>query len=291
MKFILGTKIEMTQIWKGENVIAVTKVQAGPCSIVQIKNKKNDGYEAAQIGFGEKKAKNIKKPQQGHLEKVKLNLRYLKEFSIEGEKNDLKIGDVITVGTFAEGDTIQVTGVSKGKGFQGGVKRHGFSGQNKSHGTKDQVRMPGSIGATDAQHVFKGKRMAGHMGDDRVTTKNLKIVEIDKINNILFISGAVPGARNGLVMISGEGALEVNEKLIMNNEKLDNQNTEEIKTEAVETPVVVEEVKVEEEKLSEPLINTESADNTEIKIEEIKIETPVVEEVKIEETKKEEGIV
>lgn len=199
MKFIIGKKIDMTQVWKGEKAIAVTRVQAGPCVIVQVKNNGKDGYEAAQIGFGEKKEKNINKPQKGHFKKLG-NFRYLKEFRTE--IGDLKVGDVIKVDTFKEGDNIQVEGISKGKGFQGVVKRHGFHGQDKTHGTKDQLRMPGSAGATGPAHVFKGMRMSGRMGNDKITTKNLEIVEVDKENNILLIKGSAPGARNGLVLIS-----------------------------------------------------------------------------------------
>jgi large subunit ribosomal protein L3 len=254
MKFIIGKKIEMTQLWRGDDMIAVTRVQAGPCVVVQVKEKKKDGYEAVQIGYGEKKEKNIKKPQKGHLkklkiknEKFKINLRYLKEFRIvDKEAAVLKAGDVIDVNTFAAGDIVKVTGTSKGKGFAGVVKRHGFHGHNATHGTKDQVRMPGSIGAGGVQRVFKGKRMGGHMGAARVTTSNLEIIEVDKENNILLIKGAVPGARNSLVMISGKGELKTisNEQLTINNKK-EEDKVEEI-VEAVEAPVV-EEAKNEEE--------------------------------------------
>ena len=193
MKFILGAKIEMTQIWKGNDVVAVTKVQVGPCVVTQVKDNNKDGYNAAQIGYGEKKEKNIAKPQKGHLaklktqnSKLKTNLRYLKEFRITDDVN-LNIGDVIDASAFEQGDIVKVSGTSKGRGFQGVVKRHGFHGQNKSHGTKDQLRMPGSIGATGPAHVFKGVRMPGRMGGDKVSVNNLEIVEIDKENNILYI--------------------------------------------------------------------------------------------------------
>lgn len=203
----------MTQVWRGEKVIAVTRVQAGPCPVVQLKTEAGDGYGAVQLGFGFRKEKNIKKPQTGHLKKTGMvpndgkNLRYLREFRCETE--NLKAGDVIAVDTFATGDTVKVVGTSKGKGFQGGVKRHGWHGHNTSHGTKDQVRTSGSIGAGGIQHVLKGMRMAGRMGNSRSTVSNLKIVEIDRENNVLYISGAVPGARNSLVLISGEGELKV----------------------------------------------------------------------------------
>ncbi len=214
MKFIIGKKIEMTQVWRGDKVIAVTRLQAGPCPVVQVKNKEKDSYSAVQLGFGEKKEKNTKKPQKGHLNKlkvqnpnVKTNLKYLREF--RSEARDLKIGDVIDVSTFSPGDNVQVIGTSKGRGFAGSVKRHGFHGHNTSHGTKDQVRTSGSIGATGPQHVFKGTRMPGRMGGGQVTVKNLEVIEIDQANNILLVKGAVPGARNSLVLISGEGELKI----------------------------------------------------------------------------------
>jgi len=208
MKFILGKKIEMMQKFKetGE-VVPVTVVSAGPCVITQIKVQNKDGYEAVQVGFGEKKK--INKPLKGHLKNLG-NFRYLREFRLSSnELEKIKVGDKINVDIFKPGDKIQVVGISKGKGFQGVVKRHGFHGQDAGHGNKDQLRAPGSIGATDAARVFKGKKMAGRMGNDRVTVKNLKIFEIDKDRNLLYIMGAVPGARNGLVLISGEGEVVV----------------------------------------------------------------------------------
>ena len=215
MKFILGTKLDMTQVWKGEESIAITRVQVDSCIITQVKDEKKDGYKAVQVGCGKKKEKNIAKPQKGHLKKCRMtndecriNFRYLKEFRVE-EIDNLNIGDMIDVNTFEAGDKIKVTGVSKGKGFQGVVKRHGFHGQDASHGTKDQLRMPGSAGATGPARIFKGQRMPGRMGGDQVSLSNLEIVEVDIENNILLIKGAVPGARNGLVLISGEGELKV----------------------------------------------------------------------------------
>jgi large subunit ribosomal protein L3 len=215
MKFIIGKKIEMTQVWQGENVVAVTKVQAGPCFVSQVKTQAKDGYEAVQLGFGSKKEKNIKKPQLGHLKKVKAkgieaNFQFLREFVVDAEnKTALEMGDKVDVGAFAVGDTVAVTGISKGRGFQGVVKRHGFQGGRKSHGNKDQLRMPGSTGATGAGHVFKGTKKPGRMGNDTTTTKNLEIIEIDETNNILFIKGGIAGARNGLVLIAANGDLKV----------------------------------------------------------------------------------
>lgn len=241
----------MTQIWKGDDVIAVTKIQAGPCPIVQIKNEKTDGYQAAQIGFGVRKEKNIKKPQLGHFAKVKKanssaesNIRSVREFRVDGSQ--LNMGDIIDVTSFAVGDIIDVIGISKGKGFQGVVKRYHFHGQDMTHGHKDQNRMPGSIGSTGPQHVFKGTRMCGRMGDDRVTIKNLEIIEIDKENNLLYIKGGVPGARNGLLLISGDGDLAP----IKAGVKEEKAEVEVPKEEAVIEAPVAEEVKVEEVKVA-----------------------------------------
>jgi len=216
MKFIIGKKIEMTQVWQGDKLVVVTRVQAGPCPVVQVKTVEKDGYQSVQLGFDEKKEKNIRKPQLGHLNKIpkikdqkpNINLKYLREFRCEVK--DLKIGDMIDVSIFNPGDNIQVVGASKGRGFAGSVKRHGFHGHNTTHGTKDQVRTSGSIGASGPQHVFKGTRMPGRMGGNQVTVKNLEVIEIDQANNILLVKGAVPGARNSLVLISGEGELKVN---------------------------------------------------------------------------------
>lgn len=202
MKFILGKKLEMTQKFLDDgNVAPVTAILAGPCAVTQVKIAAKDGYAAVQIGFCVKNK--LTKPQAGHLKGLD-NFRYLKEFRLnESEsKEGLKRGDIITVNNFQVGDMVKVSGISKGKGFQGVVRRHGFSGSPATHGHKDQLRMPGSIGATGPQRVLKGMKMAGHMGDRRITVKNLKVIEIDKEKNIIFIKGAVPGARNGLVEIS-----------------------------------------------------------------------------------------
>lgn len=246
MKFILGKKIEMTQVWQGEDVVAVTKVQAGPCLIVQVKNNEKDGYEAVQVGFGKRHKKNINKPQKGHFKGLD-NFQHVKEFRTESD--DLKRGDTIDAGTFTPGDVIQVTSVSKGKGFQGVVRRHGFKGSKKTHGNKDQLRMPGSIGATGPAHVFKGQRMPGRMGGDQTTTKNLKIVEVNINENTILISGAVPGARNSLVLISGEGELVVkSKKLKVESKIVETQNIASGREEKkVETPEKIDE-KIEDNK-------------------------------------------
>jgi len=211
MKFILGKKIEMTQLYNEKSeVMPATMIQAGPCKITQVKTADKDSYNAVQVGFGKKK--NLSKALKNHLKDLE-NYRWLREFRIDSkEKIELKKGDVISVSTFNKGEKIKITGISKGKGFQGVVRRYGFKGQHKTHGHKDQERMPGSIGAGGPARVFKGMRMPGHMGVDRVTVKNLEIIKIDMENNILYLKGAVPGARGSLVMISGEGELKINVK-------------------------------------------------------------------------------
>ncbi|AKM83737.1 50S ribosomal protein L3 [Candidatus Campbellbacteria bacterium RIFCSPLOWO2_01_FULL_34_15] len=198
MKFILGTKEKMTQTFDKEGVVyPVTVINAGPIVVTQIKDLDKDGYEAIQIGYGERHSKNINKPLKGHLKDLG-NFKYIKEFEKFG---DLKLGDKIDVSSFAEGDSITISSISKGKGFQGVVKRHGFKGGPRTHGQKHSERKPGSIGAGGIQRVFKGLRMAGRMGSDRITVKNLKVVQVDKKNNILLVRGAVPGRKGTLVEI------------------------------------------------------------------------------------------
>lgn len=198
MKFILGTKEKMTQTFDKEGVVyPVTVINAGPIVVTQIKDLDKDGYEAVQIGYGERHSKNINKPLKGHLKDLG-NFKYIKEFEKFG---DLKTGDKIDVSSFAEGDSITISSISKGKGFQGVVKRHGFKGGPRTHGQKHSERKPGSIGAGGIQRVFKGLRMAGRMGSDRITVKNLKVVQVDKKNNLLLVRGAVPGRKGTLVEI------------------------------------------------------------------------------------------
>ncbi|MEK7135001.1 MAG: 50S ribosomal protein L3 [Patescibacteria group bacterium] len=200
MKFILGKKIGMTQIFRGDNVIPVTLIESGPNFVIQVKTKEKDGYVAVQLGFGAKKEKNIKKPQRGHLKNLG-NFRWLKEFRIDSSTSELKRGDEVKLTDFKSGDKVNVIAISKGKGFQGVVKRHGFHGGPKSHGQKDRHRAPGSIGASFPEHVIKGMRMAGRMGGDKVTVKNLEVVEVDSENNLIAIKGAIPGRRGTLIMI------------------------------------------------------------------------------------------
>lgn len=198
MKFILGKKLKMSQIWKDDKVIPVTLVQAGPIIITQIRTKEKDGYGAVQVGFDASKKK-LNKPMKGHLKDLG-NFRQLKEFKTEDSK--FKVGDNLDVGQFQEGDKIKISGLNKGRGFQGGVKRHGFHGGPKTHGQKDRLRAPGSIGATAPQRVMPGRKMAGRMGQERTTIKNLEIAGVDKEKNILMIKGAVPGMRGTILEIS-----------------------------------------------------------------------------------------
>lgn len=198
MKFIIGKKQNMTQIFDKEGrVHPATVLSTGPVVVTQIKNKEKDGYEAVQVGYGEKKEKKVNKAQ-----KTKGNFEGFKEF--EGGAGEYKVGDKIDISSFAEGDKIEISSISKGKGFQGVVKRHGFHGGPRTHGQKHSEREPGSIGATGPQRVFKGKKMGGRMGNDRVTLKKVKIIQIDKDNNQLVVRGAVPGRRGTLVEITGK---------------------------------------------------------------------------------------
>ena len=195
MKFILGKKIGMTQIWKENKVIPVTLIEAGPCFVTQIKTKEKDGYQAVQLGFEKiEKEKKIKKSQKNK------PYRYLREFRLDNVE-EFKVGDVIDVSRFEPGEKVKVSGISKGKGFQGVVKRWGFSGRNATHGVKHEERKPGSIGSAFPQRVIKGKKMPGRMGNERVTIKNLEIVDIDKEKNLLVIKGGIPGKRGGLLEI------------------------------------------------------------------------------------------
>ena len=195
MKFILGKKIEMSQVYRQDGtIVPVTLVQAGPCVVTQVRTVERDGYQAVQVGF--LPAKKLSKPEEGHLKDLQ-KMRHLCEFRVV-DASAFKRGDVIDITAFQLGDKVNVSGVSKGKGFQGVVRRHGFHGHPTSHGHKDQERMPGSIGAGGVQHVLKGRRMGGHMGDERVTVKNLDVIEIRE-GGVLALKGAIPGARHAIV--------------------------------------------------------------------------------------------
>lgn len=204
MSGIIGKYIGMTSFFdkEGKN-IPCSVIEAGPCAVIQIKTIKKDGYASVQLGFDEKKKKNTTKPLQGHFKKSKISpKKKLVEFYGDFI-NNIKLGDQIMVNLFNEGEYVDVTGISKGKGFQGVVKRHKFSGVGeKTHGQHNRLRAPGSIGAgSDPSRVFKGTRMAGRMGNSQVTIKNLKVLKIDLEKNILIIKGAVPGYKNSYLII------------------------------------------------------------------------------------------
>lgn len=211
MKFIVGKKVEMTQKFLADGRVApVTVVKAYHCEVTQIKGQK-DGYTAVQLGYGKK------------------DKRHLKEFRLD-KTDGIEVGKSINVSTFQKGDILKLTATSKGKGFQGVVKRHGFHGSPKTHGHKDQIRMPGSIGTTDPARVFKGKRMAGRMGGETVTVQNLELIDIDNKEDLLFVKGAVPGARNSVVTIVADGEL----KFVDAKEKQEETKEEVIKEEVKE---------------------------------------------------------
>jgi len=203
MRGLVGKKIGMTRIYDIDgNVVPVTILQAGPCTVTQLKTQDNDGYDAIQVGYGERKQKHLSKPLEGHFDKAGVEpKRILAEFEkVPGF--DYQVGQSFHVGIFNEGDYVSVSGLSKGKGFTGVIKRHNFARQKKTHGTGHTERAPGSIGqASDPSRVFPGMRMAGQHGNAKVTIENLEIMKIDKENNQLLIKGAVPGAKNSTLFI------------------------------------------------------------------------------------------
>jgi large subunit ribosomal protein L3 len=194
MKFILGKKLGMSQIFdKDGNVIPVTVIEAGPCFVTQVRDEKRDKYQAIQVGFERLKDRKVKKSQKNK------PFRYLREF--KGDISKYKVGDEINVSIFEQGDKIKASSISKGKGFQGVVKRHGFSGGPASHGHRHVLRTPGSIGSAFPEKVFKGKKMPGRAGGKRITIKNLKVALIDAENDLLAITGTIPGPNSSLVEI------------------------------------------------------------------------------------------
>ena len=196
---IIGKKIGMSQVFQEDGKVeAVTAVEAGPCCVVQVKTEEKEGYNAVQLGFGE--AKRVSSPQKGHLKDLG-KYRYLREFRVD-DTAELSVGDKVDVSMLEAGDLVDITGVSKSKGFAGVVKRHHFAGGPKTHGQSDRHRAPGSIGATTTPgRVFKGTRMAGHMGADQVTALHLEVVRADPERNLLLVKGAIPGSKNGLLLI------------------------------------------------------------------------------------------
>ena len=201
-KGIIGKKIGMTQIFdeKG-NVIPVTLIEAGPCVVAQKKTAENDGYDAVQLGFMDKKEKHTNKAEKGHFEKAGVTFkRHLKEFRLD-DCSAYNVGDVITVDTFAAGEKVDVTGMTKGRGFSGVIKRWNHHHLRMTHGTGPIHRQPGSMGVIDPARIFKNKKMAGQYGNEQVTVLNLKVVKIDSEKNLIAVKGAIPGAKDGIVFI------------------------------------------------------------------------------------------
>ena len=201
-KAIVGKKLGMTQLFDANgNVIPVTVIEAGPCVIAQKKTVENDGYEAVQFGYGDLKASKVNKPMKGHFAKGDVApKKVLREFRFD-DMSAMNVGDIIKADVFAEGDAVDVRGTSKGKGYAGVVKRWNFSRLKESHGTGPVHRHGGSLGVIDPARVFKGKKMAGHLGNERVTVQNLSVVKVDAENNIIAVKGAVPGPKGGIVIL------------------------------------------------------------------------------------------
>ena len=201
---LIGKKIGTTQVFRDDGrTDAVTVVEAGPCTVTQIKTEESDGYVGVQLGF--EPMKQLNKPEAGHLKGVNGNFRVLREFGVD-DVFEVELGEQIDASLFWAGDLVDATARAKGRGFQGGVKRYNFRGGPKTHGQSDRHRAPGSIGAgTTPGKVLKGQKMAGHMGNNRVTVRKLEVVEADASRNLLFIKGAVPGSRNSLVLIKKSG--------------------------------------------------------------------------------------
>ncbi|MDB5162928.1 MAG: ribosomal protein [Candidatus Saccharibacteria bacterium] len=201
MKALLGTKIGMTQLISEDGkAVPVTLIKAGPVTVTQVKTVETDGYNAVQVGF--ELGKNLSKAVAGHLKAADVTPKYIREFRITDTSEELTIGKTFDVTEFELGDVVDATGTSKGKGFAGTIKRHNFERHKKSHGGKGNVRKPGSIGSMYPQKVFKGKRMAGRMGHDTVTVKNLVVSYIDVENNLIGLKGAIPGPKRGLIVIN-----------------------------------------------------------------------------------------
>ena len=201
-KAIVGKKLGMTQLFDANgNVSPVTVIEAGPCVIAQKKTVENDGYEAVQFGYGDLKASKVNKPMKGHFAKGDVApKKVLREFRFD-DMSAMNVGDIIKADVFAEGDAVDVRGTSKGKGYAGVVKRWNFSRLKESHGTGPVHRHGGSLGVIDPARVFKGKKMAGHLGNERVTVQNLSVVKVDAENNIIAVKGAVPGPKGGIVIL------------------------------------------------------------------------------------------
>jgi large subunit ribosomal protein L3 len=203
IKGLIGKKVGMTQVFDASGkVYAVTIIEAGPCYVTQLKGDENDGYTAVQLGFNETQPARLTNGQKGHLKRNSLpSLRHLREFRVSGE-HGLNEGDKVTVDVFKIGEHVDIIGTSKGKGFQGGMKRHNFAGSSKTHGQSDRGRSPGSNSSgTTPGRVYKGSRRPGHMGSDRVTSQNLAVVLVDAERNLIGVDGSVPGAKGAIVLL------------------------------------------------------------------------------------------
>ncbi len=202
---MIGRKMGMTQLFRDDGEVVVTYIEAGPCFVTQVKSQAKDGYNAVQLAFGE--AKLLNSPQKGHLKEIG-QFKHLREFRLE-DISSVQVGQKVDVDMFKPGDLLDVTGISKGKGFAGVVKRHHFAGGPKTHGQSDRHRAPGSIGATTSPgRVLKGMRMAGHMGDRQVTARNITVLDVDLARHLLLVKGAVPGAKKGLLLIKKVGEVK-----------------------------------------------------------------------------------
>jgi len=245
---IFGRKVGMTQVFSaGGEARGVTVVEAGPCVVVQIKTQERDGYDAIQLGFGQRKR--VNDALKGHMKQLG-QFRFLREVRVD-DPNQYTVGQKLGVEQFEEGEIVDVVGRSKGKGFAGGVKRYHFAGGPKTHGQSDRHRAPGSIGSgTTPGRVRKGLHMAGHMGDDRVTVKNLRVFDTDTVRNVLLIEGAVPGGSNGLLRIRKTGKMS-------NEPKLERAAPPVVEEEA--PPAVVEEAEEAAEVVEEPVAEAEEA--------------------------------
>lgn len=197
---LIGRKLGMTQIFDEQGLARpVTVIEAGPCVVTQVRSEEKDGYAAVQLGYGI--SKRLNKPQAGHVRASGHQVKTLREFKAD-DYSSVEVGQIFNADTFSEGDIVDVTGTSKGRGFQGGMKRHGFSGGPATHGQSDRARAPGSIGSSATPgRVFKGLKMAGHMGHERVTVQNLKVLRVDTERNLLLIEGSVPGPNAGTLLI------------------------------------------------------------------------------------------
>ncbi len=252
---LLGRKVGMTHLFVAEGrMVPVTVIQVGPCVVTQLRTQSNDGYQAVQVGYGE--ARRLNKPQEGHLKGLG-KLRHLREFAVD-DPAEYTVGQSLDVSFFHEGDTVEVTARSKGKGFQGTIKRHGFSRGPKSHGQKDRLRSPGSIGATTYPgRVLKGKKMSGHMGSERVTTRGLRVERVDGERSLLLVRGSVPGPSKGLVMVRVSRRGPVTESQITEDQVAEDQVAEDQAAEPV-AEVEAEPEAVAEEEAPEPVAEVEA---------------------------------